>query len=396
MELRDKVIYQLFVRHFTEEGTFRAAEKKLPYLKSLNIDIIQLLPICPIGIKGRKGTLGSPYAIKDYEEVNPEFGTIEDCRHFISEANKHGMKVIFDVVYNHTSRDARLLSEHPEWYYHNENDEPSNKVGDWWDVYDLDHDALGLDEYLVTVLEKYVSWGASGFRFDVCSLLPKRLFELARKALPRDTIFIGEAVDASFVNELRGRNIHCLSYEELFEAGFDALYHYSSWMDLRKYLETGELIHLERYKSVLNLESAGIRKEGVIIRALENHDQKRIASYRDDMNFAKNLLAYSFFTRGPAFIYNGEEAGLKDYPDFFEKSYSDLSSGDPEYLEYVKSLIEKKHSPENTHLLLSECLLDEGPTLKIKNHYEGGKKVIGTFDLSDHPTGLPTYIEVKE
>lgn len=395
MELRDKVIYQLFIRHFTKEGTFKAAEKKLPYVKSLGVDIIQLLPISPIGLDGRKGTFGSPYAIMDYEEVNPEFGTLEDCKHFISEANKLGMKVIFDVVYNHTSRDARLVKEHPEWYYRNAKGEISGKVADWSDVYDLDHEAPGLDEYLVSVLAKYLSWGASGFRFDVCSLIPGHFFELARATLPKDTIFIGEAVDASFVTGMRSDGQNCLSYEELFEVGFDALYHYSSWGELHKFLETGELIHLERYKALFNLEAASIRKDALSMRAIENHDQKRVASYREDENFAKNLIAFSFFTRGPAFIYNGEEAGLKDYPDFFERMEIDVSKADPEYVGFVKDLIEKKHSPENSHLLLSECLLEEGPVLKIKNHYEGGKKVIGTFDLSDHPHSLPTYEEVK-
>lgn len=412
MELRDKVIYQLHIRHFTEEGTFKAAQKRIPYLKDLGIDIIQLLPICPIGKEGRKGTLGSPYAIKDYELVNPEFGTEEDLREFILEAHKEGIRVVFDVVFNHTSIDARLRYEHSEWYYRNKEGKFANKVGDWADVIDLDHYAPGLDEYLVTVLEKYVSWGADGFRFDVCSLIPAHFFLLARKALGEEIIFIGEAVDTSFLQYVREVGFSCLSNQELFASGFNALYHYATWGELRKYLEGEGLINLERYKAAFNLEGASIEKDGLIMRAIENHDQKRLASYRDNTLFAKNLLAFSFFTRGPSFIYNGEEAYKKEYPDFFEKLYTDASIRDDDYFAYVKGLIEKKHSPDNRALLSSWALLNEGECLLIENSYEGGKKILGIFNLSgqelilkDLPEGyeshngesitLPIYLEKK-
>lgn len=115
LETRNKVIYQLFLTDFTSEGTFKAAEKKLGYLKELGIDIIQLLPFFPIGEKDRKGSLGSPYAIKDYRKVDPRIGSNEDCRHFVEKANSLGMKVIFDVVFHHTSSDSRLLNEHPSF-----------------------------------------------------------------------------------------------------------------------------------------------------------------------------------------------------------------------------------------------------------------------------------------
>lgn len=395
MELKDKVIYQLFIRHFTEEGTFKEAKKRLPYLKDLGIDIIQLLPISPIGVDGRKGTLGSPYAISDYELVNPEFGTLDDCKDFIAEAHKLGIKVIFDVVYNHTSRDARLLKEHPEWYYKNKEGRFANKVGDWADVLDIDHYAPGLDEYLVSVLQKYVSWGADGFRFDVCSLIPPHFFVMARKALGPEIIFIGEAVDASFLNYVREQGFVANSNQELIAAGFNALYHYATWEVLRNYLEGKGLIHLERYKALFNLEGVGISKDGLIMRAIENHDQQRLASYRDDLLFTENLLAFSFFTKGPAFIYNGEEARIKEYPDFFEKLYTDVSVRDEEYFAFLKALIEKKHDEDNKHLLSSRALLNEGEYLAIENSYEG-KKVLGIFNFSSKPLILKDLPEGYE
>ena len=98
---RNAVIYQINTRQFTEEGTFRAAEKHLPRLKELGVDILWLMPIHEIGMKNRKGTLGSPYSVKDYYGVNPEFGTLEDLRHFVKAAHETGMYVILDWVANH-------------------------------------------------------------------------------------------------------------------------------------------------------------------------------------------------------------------------------------------------------------------------------------------------------
>ena len=74
---RDATIYQINQRNFTPEGTFRAAEAHLPRLRDLGVDILWLMPVHPIGELNRKGGLGSPYAVKDYLAVNPEFGTIE-------------------------------------------------------------------------------------------------------------------------------------------------------------------------------------------------------------------------------------------------------------------------------------------------------------------------------
>src|SRR5215210_3203005 len=93
---KNATIYQINTRQFTREGTFRAAETHLPRLKSLGVDILCLMPIHKIGEKNRKGTLGSPYSVKDYYSVNPEFGTLEDLKHFVAAAHAEGFHVILD------------------------------------------------------------------------------------------------------------------------------------------------------------------------------------------------------------------------------------------------------------------------------------------------------------
>ena len=116
---KNATIYEVNVRQYTPEGTFKAFEKHLPRLKNMGIDIIWLMPIHPIGEKYRKGKLGSYYAVKDFKGVNPEFGNMQDFKHLVDEIHKLGMYVIIDWVGNHSAWDNPLAKEHPDWYTKN-------------------------------------------------------------------------------------------------------------------------------------------------------------------------------------------------------------------------------------------------------------------------------------
>src|ERR1035437_5944808 len=116
--IKNATIYQINLRQFTAEGTLKAAEQQLPRIKALNVDILWLMPIHPIGEKNRKGTLGSPYSVRDYYGVNPEFGTLADLKHFVAAAHALSFHVILDWVANHTAWDNPLAAQHPEWYQH--------------------------------------------------------------------------------------------------------------------------------------------------------------------------------------------------------------------------------------------------------------------------------------
>lgn len=387
MELKDKVIYQLFLTDFTESGTFSSAAKRLPYLKELGVDLIQLLPFYPIGEKDKKGTLGSPYSIRDYEEVDPRLGTIEEAKEFIKEAHRLGIKVLFDVVFHHTSRDSSLLKAHPECFFYKQDGSLGNHVGDWNDVVDFSFTGHpDLEEYLIKVLNTYISWGADGFRFDVASMIPASFYQRMFSSLKgKDLVYVGESVDASFCNYVRSIGEPCLSNQELFSLGFNALYHYFSWENLKKYLSTNEVQCLEKYKVALVLESSAVQENGLIIRAIENHDNPRMASYRSSVSFLKNLLAYSFFSKGPAFLYNGEENGDKRYPDFFEKEPLDFTKRNEEIFAYTKLLIERKHHSSFSSLHTSLPLDYEGRILVIENRDERGQRTLGLFNLDEKP-----------
>ena len=179
LSLRRQVIYSVFVRGHTKEGTFRALEGDLDRLKALGADILWLMPIHPIGEEGRKGTMGSPYAIRDYRAVNPDMGTVDDLCHLVDAIHDRGMECIIDVVYNHTSPDSVLAEAHPEFFLRDEQGRPTRKVTDWWDIVDLDYSNRDLWRYQIDTLKQ---WAAivDGFRCDVASAVPVEFWRQAR------------------------------------------------------------------------------------------------------------------------------------------------------------------------------------------------------------------------
>lgn len=160
---RNQVMYSVYVRQYSKEGTFDKVREDLPRIRALGVDILWLLPIHPLGKKARKGPLGSPYAIQDYRAVNPEFGTLEDFRKLVEAIHALGMKCIIDVVYNHTSPDSWLARHHPEWFYRKEDGSFYNRIGEWPDIIDLDYAQPGLWDYQIETLKQ---WAAivDGFR----------------------------------------------------------------------------------------------------------------------------------------------------------------------------------------------------------------------------------------
>ena len=158
----NSVVYEMNVRQYTPEGTLAAAARHLPRLRELGVDIVWLMPVYPIGVKERKGTLGSYYAISDYEAVNPEFGTLEDFDRFLAEAHRLGLRVILDWVANHTSPDARWIEERPaDWYVR---DSQGNTIVqyDWTDIAKLDYGNADMRAAMAAAMR---FWLDRGIRF---------------------------------------------------------------------------------------------------------------------------------------------------------------------------------------------------------------------------------------
>ena len=329
--LRKLMIYQVYVRNYSQEGTFKALEADLDRIKALGTDVVYLLPVHPIGEKNRKGSLGSPYSIRDYGAINPELGTVQDFQDLIDAVHQKGMKVMMDIVYNHTSYDSVLLEKHPEFFYQNAAGEFTNRVADWWDITDFDYTKdRHLYDVLIDYLLQYVHMGVDGFRFDVASFLPLDFLQEAHaavKAVDPDTLWLSESVHGHFLRLIRHKGFECLSESEIYQV-FDMAYDYDAHPSFEAYLK-GEG-SLERYVEFLMLQEEIYPKNYIKMRNLENHDFGRIATLvNQDADKLKNWHAFSFFAKGSTMIYMGGEFSDPKHPDLFDK---DVISRDGEDL----------------------------------------------------------------
>ena len=347
MHLRNATIYSIFVRN--HGGTFRKVEEDLPRIHGLGADIIWLMPIHPIGKLHRKGTLGSPYAILDDRAVNPEYGTMEDFEHLVQAIHDLGMKVIIDVVYNHTSPDSILSREHPEYFYHQPDGSFGNRVGDWTDIIDLDYSDPGLWDYRIGSL-KYWARLVDGFRCDVAPLVPLDFWKAARReveAVRPGCIWLAESVEHSFIRDLRRRGMICHSDGELYQA-FDILYDYDVYGDFRDYLD-GK-ITLEAYVSALERQEVIYPADYVKLRFLENHDRPRMGELLKDTQLQRNWLSFMFFQKGTPLLYGGEEWGVRHLPGLFD--------ADP-----VLPVVEKRPESPLSGLIRTLCRVKKEPLL---------------------------------
>lgn len=325
-KLQRQVIYSIYVRSHTPEGTFRAVIPDLDRIKALGTDIIWFMPIHPIGVEGKKGSLGCPYANRDYREVNPAYGTMEDFRALVDEIHARGMKCMIDVVYNHTSPDSTLFREHPEWFYHGADGRPGNKIGDWADVIDLDYGKRELWDYQI---ESLVMWAGivDGFRCDVASFVPLEFWLEARAAVEKvnpDCIWLAETVHRGFGCFARRQGIYsALDYDE-FEA-FDIEYEYDVREAFDKYLR-GEAV-LSYYLDMLNFQEAIYPANYNKLRFLENHDQPRICSSVERECDLVNYTAFLYFLKGTTLIYAGQEFENSHLPSLFEREPIDRDTG---------------------------------------------------------------------
>jgi len=196
--VRKAVIYEVFTRNFSQEGTFDGVASKLDDLDELGIDVIWLMPIHPIGELKKKGTIGSPYAVQDYLAVNPNFGTLEDFKQLVQEAHQREMKVIIDIVANHTAWDSVLMA-HPEYFKHDDSGKIIPPDPGWADVAALNYENAELRRYMIDMLKYWVQeTGVDGFRCDVAYMVPFSFWEQAREelqALNSDILMLAEASD---------------------------------------------------------------------------------------------------------------------------------------------------------------------------------------------------------
>ena len=326
LALQQQVIYSVYLRSHTPEGTFRALIGDLDRIRTLGTDIVWLMPIHPIGEQGKKGSLGCPYANRDYRAVNPEYGTMEDFRALVDAIHARGMKCIIDVVYNHTSPDSVLWREHPEFFYRRADGRPGNKVGDWTDVIDLDYGVPALWDYQIETL---CFWAGivDGFRCDVASFVPLSFWLRAREAVEQvrpGCIWLAESVHRSFGAAARAAGITAVRDTDLYQA-FDIEYEYDIRECFDAYLR-GEA-QLSHYLDLLTFQETVYPENYNKLRFLENHDQPRIASLVSDPLALENHTAMLYFRKGTTLLYAGQEFACAHLPSLFEREVFPRDTG---------------------------------------------------------------------
>lgn len=335
MNKQNIVIYQVFVRNHSKEGTFNKLIEDLDRIKDLGVDVIYLLPIHEIGVLHRKGTYGSPYAIKDYFSISKDLGTLEDFKNLVNEVHKRDMRIIMDMVFNHTAPDNPLIKEHPEYYFYR-NGKLANQIGDWSDVVDLESKREDTQEYLLSVLKYWQSLGVDGYRFDVASFLPLEFFRKAREALGKDAFLLAECIEKSFGEYLVSIG-HVYTDDQSLAKYFDYLYNYNWAEYMTNYLNKKG--PLEELVNKIKADDSNIFRAN----CLENHDRDRIASYFKEKDRLYEWVKFSFNLKGAAFIYAGQEYGITHKPELFEKDPVIWPKENETYAFY-KNLIKEKHN----------------------------------------------------
>lgn len=344
--LRNLLIYQVYTRNHNKSGTFKELENDLPRIKALGTDILYLLPIHPIGQKQKKGSLGCPYSIQNYRKINPEYGTLEDFESLIKKTHQQNMKIMIDVVYNHTSRDSELLKTHPQWFYKNNKGEFANRVGDWSDVTDLDYENKDLWAELIDTLCYWAKLGVDGFRCDVAPLVPHDFWIEAREAVSKinpNQIWLAETIHPGFVQYIRDSGFDAMTDSQTYDA-FDICYDYDIFEYFSNYLDGKS--DLKQYIQAIENQESCYPKNYVKLRNLENHDQPRIASKLLTENQLKMWTTFQFMQKGAAMVYAGQEAVNTNKPSLFKIDKVDWNTLNKWSIsDYITDLAKLKKNP---------------------------------------------------
>ncbi len=302
---RNASIYEVNIRQFSPEGTFNEFEKYLPELQKMGIKIIWLMPIHPIGELNRKGTLGSYYSVKNYKEVNPEFGSKEDFHRLVKRTHELGMYIIIDWVANHTAWDNVWTKTNIEYFDRDSAGNHITEVKDWTDVIDLNYDNPDLRQAMIKALKFWVEeFDIDGYRCDVAAMVPTDFWNDARAELEKikPVFMLAEAHEP-----------------ELHSQAFDMTYAWT-FKDLMNDMAKGKKNVRDLDKLVLK-EFKEYHPDDYRMLFVTNHDENSWngTAYERLGDGTEAFIVFTCLHRGMPLVYNGQEAGLNKALSFFEK-----------------------------------------------------------------------------
>lgn len=303
-------IYEVNVRQYTPEGNFKAFEKHLDRLKDMGVQTLWFMPIQPIGKEGRKGVLGSYYAISDYRSVNPEFGTMEDWKAMVNKIHDLGMKVIIDWVPNHTAPDHPWVKQHPEFYIRDSvTGIPVHQPGtDWTDTRKIDFTNTVVADSMIAAMKFWITeTGIDGYRCDHAQGQGKDFWKRTNaelRALKKNILMLAEADD-----------------EWIYEAGFDMSYAWR-FFHMSKEVAAGRR-QANSLDTILRYYDSVFPPTATFLHFTSNHDENswNKADYQTmpGESHAPFAVLTQTVDQSVPLIYSGQEEPVLDSISFFYK-----------------------------------------------------------------------------
>ena len=368
---RTAVIYEVNVRQYTPEGTFTALQTHLPRLKALGVDVLWLMPVQPIGVKNRKGKLGSYYAISDYTAINAQYGSEAAFKAFVDAAHQQGLRVILDWVANHTAHDHEWVTARPAYHERRADGSPINardnegKETDWTDVAELDYTNAELRRTMIDEMRWWVDrFGLDGFRCDVAGGVPMDFWVEARTAQGRATGSVPARGGREPGDARRVRHDVRLGAPS------------SAQRD-----RTGEGQHGVA-RSVLREAGQGVRSRRLSHVLHEQPRRKQLAGLEFERMGANHIPAFvlsATVQSSMPLLYTGQEVGMRKRLRFFEKDTVDWNG--PSLASFYQSLFELKHQ---------QPALANGPWGGVQTtlQTDGGPRVYAFTRTKDNNTVL--------
>ena len=373
--VRDGVVYEIFPRTFSATGNFNGVTAQLDRLRELGVNILWLMPIHPVGRERAKGSIGSPYAVRDYYAINPDYGTKEDLKRLVGEAHRRGLKVIIDIVANHTAWDSVMMSK-PEFYTR---DPKTGKivppVADWADVADLNYDNPQLRQYMIDVLKHWLrEYDLDGFRCDVAMMVPTDFWERARAELERvkpDIVMLAEAHEP-----------------DLLVKAFDFDYAWPLHSTLTEVLQGRA--PAARLRESWEEERAKWPRGSLHMRFSDNHDERRaVARFGEPAALAASALMFTL--DGVPMLYNGMEAGdttESGAPALFERLpvFWPIAERRPEFPRFYRQIIALRRASPALRRGTLEWLRNSDETRVVSyTRRLGDEEVIVAVNFSNRP-----------
>lgn len=316
-------IYEVNLRQYTQEGNFEAFSKHLPRLRDMGVKILWFMPITPISEQGRLGTLGSYYAVKNYIEINPEFGSLDDFKTLVNEAHKLGFKVIIDWVANHAGNDNIWISEHPDFFCYNPDNTIHHPHG-WSDVSQLNYENEQLWSEMVNAMKFWLNeCDIDGYRCDMAHLVPLQFWIYAKKKLSKikeNLFWLAEC--------------EVPEYHEVFDATYTWKWMHASEEFMHNKMDLHSLITV-LYKSVTEFPANAFRAYFT-----SNHDENSWngTAFEKYGDAASLMAVFSSTWNGIPLIYSGQELPNKKRLKFFEKDPIEWT-GNFEFHNFYKTLL---------------------------------------------------------